>query len=46
MSREQLLSPKQIEAIEKILEKGDRVELIPTKDKVRIIHEIRKEVKN
>ena len=39
------LSPAQIEQIKKILEKGDRVELIPAKDGVKIIREIRNEVK-
>lgn len=31
------LSPTQIEAIEKILSKGDRVELIPLKDGIKVI---------
>lgn len=31
-----LLSWKQIEAIKKVLEKGDRVTLIPNKDGIRI----------
>ena len=39
------LSPEQVEQIRKILENGNRVELIPTKDKVKIVQEIRKEVK-
>lgn len=32
-------------AIEKVLSKGDRVELIPVKDGVKIIHIKREEVK-
>ena len=36
---------KQIKAIEAVLSKGDRVELIPVKDGVKIIHIKRKEVK-
>lgn len=39
------LSPEQVEKIKKILENGDRIELIPTKDRIKIIQEIRKEVK-
>ena len=33
-------------AIEAILRKGDRVELIPVKDGVKVIHMKRKEVKS
>jgi hypothetical protein len=39
------LSPEQVEKIREILAKGDRIELIPVKDKVKIIHEVRKEIK-
>ena len=39
------LSPAQIEQIQKTLEKGDRVELIPAKDGVKIVQQIRKEIK-
>lgn len=34
-----------IKAIEAVLAKGDRVEIIPVKDGVKIIHIMRKEVK-
>jgi len=40
-----VLTPKQIEAIEAVLRKGDRAELIPVKDGVKIIHIKREEVK-
>lgn len=39
------LTPKQVQLIQQVLEKGDRVELIPCKDGVKIIQESRKEVK-
>lgn len=39
-----MLTPKQIEAIEAVLRKGDRAELIPVKDGVKIIHIRREEV--
>lgn len=39
------LDVEQICKISSILEKGDRVELIPCKDGIKIIQEIRKEVK-
>ena len=39
------LTPEQVERIEKILEKGDRIELIPSKEKVKIVQEVRKEIK-
>ena len=39
------LSPEQVAKILQVLEKGDRVELIPGKDGVKIIQESRKEVK-
>ena len=40
-----MLTPKQIEAIEAVLRKGDRAELIPVKDGVKIIHIRREEVR-
>lgn len=39
------LSPEQVEKIEQVLERGDRIELIPGKDGIKIIQESRKEVK-
>ena len=39
------LSPEQVEKIKQVLEKGDRVELIPGKDGIKIIQETRKEIK-
>jgi hypothetical protein len=39
------LSPEQVEKIKQVLEKGDRVELIPGKDGVKIVQESRKEIK-
>ena len=39
------LSPAQIEQINKILAKGNRIELIPCKDRIKVIEEIRKEIK-
>ena len=35
-----------IKAIETVLAKGDRVELIPVKDGIKVIHIKRKEVKS
>lgn len=40
-----LLSQEQVERIRQILEKGDRVELIPGKERIKIIQEVRKEIK-
>lgn len=40
-----ILSPSNIEAINTLLRKDQRVELIPTKDGVRVIHIRRDEVK-
>lgn len=40
-----LLTQKQVEQIRQILEKGDRVELIPGKERIKIIQESRKEIK-
>ena len=45
MSEKYNLSPEMVSKIIKILENGDRVELIPVKDKVKIIHETRREIK-
>lgn len=39
------LTPEQKRAIESVLAKGDRVELIPVKDGVKILHIKRQEVK-
>lgn len=39
------MSPQTIKAIESILAKGDRVELIPTKDGVKVVHIKRESVK-
>lgn len=39
------LTPEQIEKIEEVISKGDRVEIIPAKDGARIIQETRKEIK-
>lgn len=40
-----VLSPEQVEKIKQVLERGDRIELIPGKDGIKIIQESRKEVK-
>lgn len=39
------LKPEQIKAIEAVLARGDRVELIPVKDGIKIIHIKREEVR-
>lgn len=39
------MDEKQIKAIEEILKKGDRIELIPVKNSVKIIHIKREEVR-
>ena len=39
------LSPEQVEKIKQVLERGDRIELIPAKDGIKIIQESRKEIK-
>ena len=39
------LTTAQIEQIENILSKGDRIELIPGKERIKVIQETRKEVK-
>lgn len=40
------LSPQDVAKIEAVLSKGDRAELIPVKDGVKVIHIKRKEVKS
>ena len=40
-----LLTQEQVERIRQILEKGDRIELIPGKERIKIIQEVRSEVK-
>lgn len=40
-----MMDEKQIKAIEAVLAKGDRVELIPVKDGVKIIHIKREEIR-
>lgn len=40
-----MMDENQIRAIEAVLAKGDRIELIPVKDGVKIIHIKREEVK-
>ena len=42
---EKKLSAKQIEAIERITSKGDRVEVIPVKDGLKLLRTRREEVK-
>lgn len=39
------MDERQIKAIESVLAKGDRIELIPVKDGVKIIHIKREEVR-
>lgn len=46
MQKKQLLTQDKIEAAEKVLVKGDRVELIPVKDGVKVIKVKRDEIKN
>lgn len=43
--QEQLLTPKKVEDIESALAKGDRVELIPVKDGVKVIKIKREEIR-
>lgn len=46
MSKDYVLSSEQVDKIQKILTKGDRIELIPCKDgDIKIIQETRAEVK-
>lgn len=44
MAEKYVLSPEQVEKIKQVLTKGDRIELIPAKDGIKIIQETRKEV--
>ena len=46
MQEKQLLTQDKIEAAEKVLAKGDRVELIPVKDGVKVIKVKRDEIKS
>jgi hypothetical protein len=39
------LSSEQVEKIKQVLERGDRIELIPGKEGIKIIQESRKEIK-
>ncbi len=39
------MKPETIQAIEAVLAKGDRVELIPVKDGVKVVQVRRKEIK-
>lgn len=39
------LSPEQLQKILAVLEQGNRIELIPGKEVIKIIQEVRKEVK-
>ena len=39
------LSSEQVEKIKQVLEQGNRIELIPVKDGVKIIQEVRNEIK-
>ena len=45
MGKEYKLSSQQITEIEKVLNNGDRVEMIPAKDRIKVIQEVRKEIK-
>lgn len=45
MGKEYKLTPEQVEKIQKVLQKGDRIELIPVKDGIKIIQESRSEIK-
>ncbi len=44
--QKQLLTEKDIKSAEAVLTKGDRIELIPIKDGVKIIKIKREEIKN
>lgn len=46
MLQKQLLKESDIKAAEKVLARGDRVELIPVKDGVKVIQVKREEVKS
>ena len=43
--RPQMMTDAQVKAIEAVLAKGDRVELIPVKDGVKVVQVKRKEIK-
>lgn len=45
MGKEYKLSSEMVEKIQKILEKGDRVELMPKKDGIKILAVHRDEIK-
>lgn len=45
MGKEYKLSPEQVEKIKEVLEKGDRIELIPVKDGIKIVRESRSEIR-
>ncbi len=40
-----IISPEQLQKILAVLEQGNRIELIPAKDGIKIIQESRKEIK-
>ena len=44
-SREYRLLPEQIKAIEAVVNRGDRVEIVPVKDGLKILRARREEVK-
>lgn len=46
MQQKQLLTEKEIKFAEAVLSKGDRVELIPLKDKIKVIRVQREEIKS
>lgn len=46
MQQKQLLTEKDIKSVEAVLSKGDRVELIPVKEGVKVIKIKREEIKN
>ena len=45
MSEKYKLTQEQIIAIQRVLSNGDRIELIPVKDGIKVIQESRKELK-
>lgn len=46
MQQKQLLTEKDIKSAEIVLAKGDRIEIIPVKEGVKIIRVKREEIKN
>ena len=40
-----LLTQEQVEKIKQVLERGGRIELIPCKDGIKVIQEVRSEIK-